>query len=297
MIGSKRHGISLLVVTLAVGSNNYCAWGFSVSSVNSQNNIQYRQGAPKDEMKIAATLAKELMNPLGIQGDRFIVATDASSTSDNNVIGWAQVKPLGKPTTSNIQRDPSQYNARPGSYSLDQEIDDAMWDDFDQDDSIQVPVGWASLPWTPEYRALQQAVKDRDEKRKALRQQREAALLLQQQQLWELSSVYVEAPYRHQGIGTELVRRVLRQRLLPAADQQQQLLPPPSLPTSIYCLTLATTAPWYEDNFGFEIVSSSDVPAPMALEVAAGSIITKLIGAQLCCMRGTDKTVGLLCKK
>ena len=28
----------------------------------------------------------------------------------------------------------------------------------------------------------------------------------------------------------------------------------------------------------------------MALEVAAGSIITKLIRGQLCCMRGTDKT-------
>jgi N-acetylglutamate synthase-like GNAT family acetyltransferase len=237
--------------------------------------VQYRRGHKSDERAIATTLAKELMNPLGIQSDRFVVAT----RQDGNVIGWAQIKPLGALTTM----DPSRFDARPGSYDLEQELDDAMWDDFEKDDSIKVPAGLKSLPWTREYRAMEESVKGRQKKREKMRVQR--AKELQQQQLWELASVYVQNPYRGQGIGTELVKRVLKKRFSEDA----------CLPSSIYCLTLATTVDWYRDNFGFEIVSSTDVPAPMALEVTAGSIITKLIGAQLCCMRGTPKTLEI-CK-
>ena len=286
MIGFSQL-VALHVLLLLLGIHSASTFSSSSSSStgntynNINNNIQYRQGLPKDKGKIAATLLKELMNPLGIQSERFVVAT---TTPDDTVVGWAQIRPLGSsPTESNIQRDPSQIDARPGSYPLDQEIDDELWDDFEQDDTIQVPMGWASLPWTKEYRALQEAVKDRTAKRKALRQERETALLRNpQSQLWELSSVYVEAPYRGRGIGAELVRRVVRQRLATGC-----------LPTSIFLLTLVTTAPWYQTNFGFEIVETADVPAPMALEVAAGSVITKLIGAQLCCMRGTEKTFDL----
>jgi len=268
---------------------------FSASSTIQQNNIQYRQGMPHDELKIASTLLKELMNPLGIKGNRFVVATDLASSdtrrSKNPIIGWAQIKPLGTAQ----QRDPSIYDARAGSYSLDQDVDDTMWDSFEQDESIRVPVGFKSLPWTKEYRAMQEAVKDRDTKRQRLRQEIEAELEADPRaQLWELSSVYVEPAYRSRGIGTELVRQVLRQRLVGKDNKQTKKQPTlQTVPGNIYCLTLSKTAPWYKENFGFELVSDKDVPAPMAFEVTAGNVITKLIGSQLCCMRGTDKTLDL----
>ena len=54
----------------------------------------------------------------------------------------------------------------------------------------------------------------------------------------------------------------------------------------IYLLTLASTAGWYE-GLGFEQVSEPrDVPEPMAFEVAAGRVVTGLIGAELVVMRG-----------
>lgn len=230
--------------------------------------IQFRPGRRSDEPFIAVTLAKELMNPLGIQGDRFVVATE-----NDALIGWAQTKPLGVEAL----RDPNEFDAMPGSYSLEEEVDNQMWDDFEQDDSIQVPTGWSSLPWTKEYRALQQSTKDRQEKReRRIQQQKEKEI-----QLLELSSVYVVPGFRGQGIGTELVKRVLQKELL------QTNIPP----SSIYCLTLASTAGWYCDNFGLEKVQDQDIPKPMMLEVAAGNVITKLVGAELCCMRGTSRTL------
>ena len=131
---------------------------------------------------------------------------------------------------------------------------------------------------------MEEAVQYRDQRREFLRQQRQAEVEVLQ--LYELSSVYVESAFRGQGIGTELVRRVVGEKL---ADGTV-------LPSSIYLLTLATTVDWYKQNFGFEVVTGNDIPSSMALEVTAGNIITKLIGAQLCCMRGTTNTVEL-CKQ
>jgi GNAT superfamily N-acetyltransferase len=254
----------------------------SFSIKNDAKKIQYRNGRKSDELKISSTMIKELMNPLGIQADRFVVAT--TTTANDDPVGWAQIRPLGK---AQLLRDPSRFNAPPGSYDIEQEVDDAMWDDFENDDSIQVPVGLASLPWTKEYRAMMEAVKDRDQRREELRARRERELT--KLQLWELASVYVEPAYRGQGIGTELVRRVLKRHFQQNSN--------PQAPANVYCLTLANTTKWYEQNFGFEIVSAKkDIPKAMALEVAAGNVITKLIGAQLCCMRGTPKMLKL-CKK
>ncbi|CAB9531829.1 Acetyltransferase (GNAT) family [Seminavis robusta] len=202
--------LALLLLTAATSR----VGGFSSTS------IFYRQGQKSDELKIATALAKELMNPLGVKIERFVVATDTS----NNVIGWAQIKPLGELTSS--RRDPSKFGSGRGSLDLDQN-----------------------------------------------------------EQLWELSSVYVESSFRGQGIGSELVKRILRNRIVEDGY----------LPTSIYLLTLATTVDWYRDNFAFESVSSSDIPGPMAFEVTTGNFITKLIGAQLCCMQGTQQTLDI-CK-
>lgn len=241
------------------------------------SHVRYQPGQPRHRLQIATTLARQLMNPLDVQTDRFIVA----NTANDDLIGWAQLKSM----KSLIMQDPARYDARPGSYDLEQEVDDAMWDDFEQDNTIQIPSGLASLPWTKEYQQMQNAARDREKRREEIRASREkdrSGL-----QLYELSSVYVDPAYRRKGIGKELVKRVLRKRLLEASS--------PSPPSSIYLLTLTTTSGWYQQNFGFEVVDSRSIPSSMIFEVAAGNVITKLIGSELCCMRGTLKTIEL-CK-
>lgn len=267
-------------------------WGrteaLSASARDGDSTIRYQPGQKRHEFKIATTLAKELMNPLGINAERFIVATTTTTDKDDGqplVVGWAQLKPLGN---SDAVQDPNQYDAPPGSYDIEQEVDDSMLDEFEDDTSIQVPNGAASFPWTKEYRDMERGVQERKKRRDQLLRQTKKERALQQ--LYELSSVYVMPEYRSRGIGSELVRRVLRRQLV-------EQYAPPSQSCRIYCLTLATTAPWYTENFGFEKVEGNDIPASMAMEVMAGNLITNVIGAELCCMRGSNKTIDLLCNK
>ena len=227
------------------------------------SNIQFRNGRSSDERTIATTMLKELMNPLGIKAERFIVAVD-----DQRPIGWAQIRPLGT-----AKRDPSKFNARPGSFDVQSDADDAMWDEFEQEQDTVVPVGLASLPWTKEYRAFAEAAKKRRERRAEIVEREKAKAPM----LYELASVYVIPDYRGQGIGTELIKRVLQRHV----DRGRKL-------SDVYLLTLATTVQWYYDSFGFEVVPEEQVPEQMRFEIAAGKLITRLIGAKLCCMRGVD---------
>mmetsp|Transcript_4202 Transcript_4202/g.11630 ORF Transcript_4202/g.11630 Transcript_4202/m.11630 type:complete len:80 (+) Transcript_4202:990-1229(+) len=73
-------------------------------------------------------------------------------------------------------------------------------------------------------------------------------------------------------MGSELVRRVMAEHAVMGRSA-----------SDVYALTLESTLDWYA-KLGFK--KTDDVPAPMGFEVAAGSIITKLIGAQLVCVRG-----------
>ena len=78
-----------------------------------------------------------------IQTSNLLVAVINTKKEDDNVlVGWIEIRPLG----SNQQRSSKDYNARPGSYDMEEDVDDQMWDEFMEDDSIQVPTGWASLP-------------------------------------------------------------------------------------------------------------------------------------------------------
>jgi N-acetylglutamate synthase-like GNAT family acetyltransferase len=52
--------------------------------------VQYRVGAKEDEALIAGTMLRELMNPLGISHERFLVATEAERQ-----VGFGQIRPLG----------------------------------------------------------------------------------------------------------------------------------------------------------------------------------------------------------
>lgn len=62
---------------LAVATANAMSFGF-------------RLGLPKDVLPIALTLARQMMNPLSIQHERFVVAT----TDKGRRVGFGQIRPL-----------------------------------------------------------------------------------------------------------------------------------------------------------------------------------------------------------
>mmetsp|Transcript_17287 Transcript_17287/g.25544 ORF Transcript_17287/g.25544 Transcript_17287/m.25544 type:complete len:245 (-) Transcript_17287:213-947(-) len=226
-----------------------------------QSLAQYRPGERRDEWTIRTTLAKELMNPLGIDSRQFLVAEE-----EQQLLGWAQIRPLGTGKS-----DPSKFNAAPGSYDAEQDANDVLWQEFEEDPT-PFPNGWASLPWTKEYQAYQKLIKDGEDRREQIL--KNAAL--EEQISWELASVYVQKPHRNRGIGTDLVKRILQRHQNATIGE------------SVYLLTLLTTANWYRDNFGFETIDDANqIPTQMAFEVAAGTAITGILGERLCCMRKT----------
>jgi ribosomal protein S18 acetylase RimI-like enzyme len=242
---------------LLLNDKHYLVLGFGVAS---SSKVQFRPGTQSDSWPIALKLAQELMNPLGVvgNGSRFVVAY----TAEQPRIGWAQIRPI----SSSARQEAA----------IQKETDEAVWDDWEADDQIRVPVGLKSLPWTREYREFAQQARQRRRATLLRETRREKPL-----ELYELASVWVAPQFRHQGVGTELVRRTLQRHCRQKGN----------LAKNIYMLTLASTAGWYRENFGFRLVSSlDDVPGPMAFEVQAGKLITGLIGAELVCMQGTEAT-------
>merc|ERR1719410_1869130 len=146
------------------------------------------------------------MNPLGIEPNRFIVACDASN--ENKIYGWAQLRPIGSSV-----KDPEQYDALDGSGSIEKEIDEEIWEDFESEE-VAFPNGFASLPWTKEYREYSKSSEKRRKRRKYLIEQSEQQKKRGQNQSWELASVYVFPEYRKKGIGSELVNRIIQEHAM-----------------------------------------------------------------------------------
>mmetsp|Transcript_16514 Transcript_16514/g.45506 ORF Transcript_16514/g.45506 Transcript_16514/m.45506 type:complete len:332 (+) Transcript_16514:256-1251(+) len=247
-----------------------------------EDRVRFRCGRAEDEPVIAFTMAKELMNPLGISHRNFVVAEDVSNGDRVRVVGWAQIRPLGPAAV-----DPSEFDSPPGSIprinSVEDDVDELMWEEFENDTRTDFSGGrWQNtLPWTKEYKEAFAAADERLERRAELVAREEERRKQQQQQqqteprLWELASVYVVPERRSEGIGRGLVRSVL--------DEHRDL---GRASESVYALTLSSTVDWYRSNFGFVTVTESrNIPKPMALEVAAGKIITKLMGNELVCLR------------
>jgi ribosomal protein S18 acetylase RimI-like enzyme len=269
-------GIALLrVVTFLCYANFARPLALVGKNVVNVNNIQFRSGVASDEFPISLQLGKELMNPLGVQAQRFVVAETEDGAQR---IGWAQIRPLGRKAV-----DPNRFDARPGSLDIQEEAEDEAWEAFEKDETAPVPKGLASLPWTKEYRAFSEASDRRKGQMEQQRKRREMWEAVQPQaQLYELASVWVSPDYRGQGIGTDLVRRVLCRHVEQCGGVSSSL-------ADIYLLTLASTEVWYRDNVGFQIVKEDkEIPAQMSFEVAAGGFITKVIGQELICMRGDD---------
>ena len=239
-----------------------------INTVNSWNTqspeITFRPGMKSDEIRISVTMAKNLMNPLNIDSKRFLVAVDPMN--DKKLYGWAQLRPIGSNRV-----DPDRFDSAPGSGSIerDVDVDEEIWDDF-ENDPMEFPVGFASLPWTKEYREFSKGAERRRRKREELVRMVEEEEK-DKNQLWELASVYVLPEWRRRGIGGELIRRIMQRHVLLGRNVQD-----------VYLLTLDSTKDWYA-SFGFGL--TDDPPASMAFEVAAGGVITKVIGEELIAMR------------
>jgi N-acetylglutamate synthase-like GNAT family acetyltransferase len=242
-----------------------------------EGGVRFRCGRSDDEPTIAFTMAKELMNPLGISYKNFVVAEDIQ-TGDR--VGWAQIRPLGSSGT-----DPSRYNSSPGSIgssttttttttTIEDDVDDSILEEFENDTNIEFPNFWSTLPWSKEYRAASKSANERRERREQLVAEEAEKMQLRQPQLWELASVYVIPEKRSEGIGSNLVRSVLEQHRQSFRKGGGD---------DVYALTLSGTVDWYTKLFGF--VEAKVIPKPMEFEVAAGNVITKLMGNELICLR------------
>lgn len=228
-------------------------------------NVKYRAATSQDMIPIRWALLSNLMNPLFLRSECFLVCEH-----DNRLIGWAQIRPLGPNTY-----DKDTFDASPGSQTLEQAVEQQLLDEFEKDPSIKVPSGWASLPWTKEYREMSETVQVRSERRQELLKQTKRNV----QELHELASVFVVPEFRRQGVGTELVRTLLQEYQESGYNTND-----------LYLLTIQTRMNWYRAQFGFQAVpDSKSIPEAMQFEVFVGNIITKLLNNQLVCMRGVSE--------
>jgi ribosomal protein S18 acetylase RimI-like enzyme len=209
-------------------------------------------------------MTRNLMNPLNLDSKRFVVAVDPMN--DNQIYGWAQFRPTG----FNLQ-NAQEYDALPGSGSIESDIDDEIWQDF-EDDPADFPNSAASLPWTKEYKEFSKASSKRREKRMQLMDRAEMQRIRGQNQLWELASVFVKPKWRNRGIGRELIQRVMAKHAMVERSSRD-----------VYLLTLDSTQDWYR-SLGFEL--TDEPPATMAGEITVGNLITGLVGSKLVCMKG-----------
>jgi ribosomal protein S18 acetylase RimI-like enzyme len=94
----------------------------------------------------------------------------------------------------------------------------------------------------------------------------------------ELASLYVLPEYRHRGIGSALVQRLLSDHDAAASS---------SVANTVCLLTLKPTIPFYEP-FGFHEVDDSgdlsSLPLSIQIESQIGVQISKLLGNELVCM-------------
>jgi len=270
---------NFLLICLLANNNTGCGTANALSSLNVsppiERGIRFRPGRRSDELQISLAMARNLMNPLGIDSQRFIVAVHPESSSPPNsgeepLLGWAQLRPIGASV-----RDASVFDSPRGSGAVERDVEDEIWDEFEEDLASEVPNGFESLPWTKEYREFAVAAEGRRERRASLYGRAERDKEMDRNQLWELASVYVVPTWRKKGIGTELISRTMNKHVMLGRNYDD-----------VFLLTLDSTKEWYR-SFGFEVTDKP--PAAMALEIAAGGILTKFLGAKLISMQGGYK--------
>ena len=201
-------------------------------------------------------------NPLDISHkNNLIIAEDITSKER---VGIAQIKSLGyagegiESSNDKFQDDNSSLKSIDvqSKLSIEDDIDEEMWQEF-EDDETEFPNGFASLPWTKEYRAASRAAEERIKQR-----ERKLELELQARpKIWQLSIVYVVPKYRRQGIGSSLVNQVLNRQ---ATSKQRG--------RNVYALASAKTVQFYE-QFGFAI--EDQIPTSLSMEINIGNALKR----------------------
>jgi len=109
---------------------------------------------------------------------------------------------------------------------------------------------------------------------------------------YELASLVVREDMRGNGIGTALVNELLERHkariMAAAADPDSMTLP------DVFLLTLKSSTPFYS-RMGFLEIPVSLAPMGMQMEAAAGSIVAKMAGGELTCMRYKFPATELKC--
>ena len=200
-------------------------------------------------------------NPLDISHkNNLIIAEDITSKER---VGIAQIKSLGYAGEGESSNDKFEDDKPLKSIdvqtrlSIEDDIDEEMWQEFEED-HVEFPNGFASLPWSKEYQAVSRAADERIKQR-----ERKLELELQARpKIWQLSIVYVVPKYRRQGIGSSLVSQVLnRQSTLKQRGR------------NVYALTSAKTVRWYEKQFGFAV--EDQIPTSLSMEVNIGNAVKR----------------------
>jgi len=201
--------------------------------------LSIRRALPKDIFPVAIRSGKVL------QPQHAIIAEDP----EGNRIGWAQLAPIGT-----ALMDSSRYDSEPGSYDLQQDVDDQMWDEFENDKTVQAPSGWESLPWSPEYQAFAKSSQDRIQRRARIEKEAQK----NQKLLFELSNLYVDEQFRGKGIGSKLLSQLLENQ------------------DNVYTVASDTSSAWLVRR-GFR--STSAIPRQLTSKMAVGSVSASLINA------------------
>jgi GNAT superfamily N-acetyltransferase len=107
----------------------------------------------------------------------------------------------------------------------------------------------------------------------------------------ELASLYVDPAHRRRGVGTEIIKELLRRYDDGTLNAKRTTSPSESQPTgggTVCLLTLQPTVPFYVPH-GFRAVAADEeafrrLPSSVRLEHATGTALSALLGNQLACM-------------
>ena len=240
-------------------------------------------------INIELLFQSDVSTSISLDSNEFIIAEDqedGSSSSSVVVVGWAQLRCLG-PATSIW--DPNQWyddndgrmtvvnttttnnnnSRRENEYLLEKEVDEIMWEEF-EDDPMEFPNGWSSLPWTKEYRKVAQAAEMKRYQRATILEKER----IEAGTLYELTSLHVKPSYRKKGIATNMIQKLLQNTRQQLKRQQQQVNDQPH-PSYSYVITLDSYVDWYH-HFGFDIIiDPNNIPKSLQSKIdnSNGSLV------------------------
>ncbi|CBN74296.1 conserved unknown protein [Ectocarpus siliculosus] len=92
---------------------------------------------------------------------------------------------------------------------------------------------------------------------------------------YELASLHVDESYRGRGIGSSVVRQLVKGYVSTHGEGQIR---------NLFLLTLESTVPFYEKN-GFAVAPANEIPTVLKAERAVGSLLQSFFGNSVVCMQ------------